>query len=252
MKRTLVVCLASLLVSRASSAADLVLVRVEFYYNTNPEIRQVVGAIHERSNRELTEMDRGFEDVLLGMGSARELSNAERDRRISESLARHQKVEDDANAEIYAVLERTAPYLLLECVVAPSGAETALPKTDSVETALTEIQGHRVTIRVGLWRFVDGTPWLFASVRDNDSTGGFFGDEMPRPFPFNVPVLVRQLGFGSKDPVHADFQRASLAPKGRATGCSVTQPGGEAPPPILRKPGPPMQMLNSPVRGAKY
>jgi hypothetical protein len=227
MKRGLLALLALILAPSASNAQERVLLRLEYYYSTNPEIRRLVGEIDERSNRELTELDQGFEDLLLGRGSARDLSSAEKQRRISETTTRHEKVELDANAEIYRVLERTSPYLVLECVVASGG----------VETALTMVQGQPLTVRVGLFSFVDGTPWLFASgTRDESSTGPIFGDEIPRPFPLKVPTLGRRLGFGSKGPVHVDFQRASLAPEYRPNGCTATQPGGEAPPPIPSRP----------------
>jgi len=56
MKRAFVVCLAALLVPTASIASDRVLLRREYYYNSNPEILRVVDEISERRDRELGEI----------------------------------------------------------------------------------------------------------------------------------------------------------------------------------------------------
>jgi hypothetical protein len=243
----LMVCLASLLVPGVSGASDRVLLQREYYYNTNPEIRRVVGEIDERSHRELTEPDREVKERLdreLKGSAAAYLETQHRDeaggsksdagpsstenwKRLEEAVARHEKVELDTTTEIFGVLERTTPYLVLECVVAPG----------EIETARAALREGPVSFQVGLSRFEDGTPWLFVSQKHDDgrfidSTTG----KIPRPVPLNVPTIAERLGFGSKDPVDAVFQRARLAPEYRPNGCTVTRPGGEAPPPIPPRP----------------
>lgn len=175
MKRTLMVRLASLLASGASSGSDRVVLRREYYYNTNPEIRRVVGEIDERSYRELTETDREVEerfDRELKESAAAYVeaqrreeaggskpdagpSSTENSKRLWEAVARREKIELDTTIEILGVLERTTLYLVLECVVAPGG----------IETAPAALREGPVTFRVGLSRFEDGTPLRLAKAR---------------------------------------------------------------------------------------
>jgi len=230
MKRTLVVCLASLLVSGVSDAADRVLVRHEYYYRNNPEIRRVVFQLFNESNRQLGEIDKEFRDLnekaLEKMAEAATGQSTEPDpkflKRIDDLNQQQGEIRREISTKLFDVLGRGAPYLALECVVAQG----------SSEEAHAVIHGEPSTYRVRFAGF-EGKDALLLETGGMDRNTLLSAPQDPSPFPLNVTRGGQLILQGGEDPVDAAFERASLAPEERATGCTVTQPGGEAPPPVV-------------------
>jgi len=228
------VFLASLLVSGVSAAADRVLLQREYYSSTNPEIMRVVGQIYAENDRKLHDIAEEFHRLEMEIRDKAEKEHPDYwdDPRVASELkklrddldTRRGEVSLETGSKLFDVLERTAPYLAFECVVARG----------SSEESHTVVHGLNIAYHVEYTRFEEGMPWLV--VTDHvDRSGLWFADEDARPFPLTLPLLAEWLGFGGKDPVNAAFERASLAPDDRPNGCTVRRRGLDPIGP-LRKP----------------
>jgi len=250
MKRTLGMCLALLWVSPASGAADRVLVRREYYYSTNPEVMRVVGQLFDEQNRQLAEIHKQdgelsekIVETLDEVASGQNTPDTKFLKRIDDLNRRQADISRETESKLLDVLGRSAPYLALECVVAQG----------SSEEAHAVIHGEKSTYHVGFSDFDGKTPELVVTAYWDTVNPSLYMLKEPQPVPLNVTYEAEWLLHGGKYPVDVAFERASLAPEDRPNGCSATQPGGEAPPPIVpRQSGPPAHVLYSAPGGSKY